>query len=242
MPDLAWWQWTVGALCAYLVGVAKTGVPGLGILVVPTMALMVGDARQSAGWLLPILCAADVFAVLYWRRHAAAWRLFSLAPWVLLGLAAGMAALTLQERWLRPIVGVIVFLMLAIYLYRRHVKSTNETPSHAPTYGIMSGFASMVANAAGPVMSLYLLSKRLPKEEFVATGATFFFFINLSKVPAYAWMGMISRHSLIFDAFVIPAALLGAISGRWLVHRIPQGVFEVCVIALTALSTLMLFR
>jgi uncharacterized membrane protein YfcA len=242
MIELAWWQWSIGASCAYLVGVAKTGVPGLGILVVPLMALMLGDAKQSAGWLLPILCTADIFAVVYWRRHTAAWKLFVLAPWVAVGIGMGSAALTLNERVLRPIVGAIVLVMLGIYLYRRWRNAANETPSHAPTYGLTAGFATTVANAAGPVMSLYLLSQRLPKEEFVATGAWFFFVINLAKVPIYAWHGMVTLRSLGFDLLMVPAVVLGAVSGRWLVNRIPQRAFEVCVVVLTALSTLLLFR
>src|SRR3954471_22938556 len=112
MLDLQWWQWSIGAACAYLVGVAKTGVPGLGILVVPLMALTLGEAKQSAGWLLPILCTADIFAVLYWRRHTAAWKLFVLAPWVGIGIVAGTAALTLSDRVLRPVIGAIVLIML----------------------------------------------------------------------------------------------------------------------------------
>lgn len=242
MVELAWWQWAIGATCAYLVGVAKTGVPGLGILVVPMMALMLGDAKQSAGWLLPILCTADVFAVLYWRRHTAAWKLFVLAPWVAVGIAAGSAALTLNERVLRPMVGAIVLVMLTIYLYRRWRNAADMTPSHAPTYGLTAGFATTVANAAGPVMSLYLLSQRLPKEEFVATGAWFFFVINLTKVPIYAWHGMVTWRSLGFDLLMAPAVVVGAVTGRWLVHRIPQRAFDICVLVLTAASTLMLFR
>jgi uncharacterized membrane protein YfcA len=242
MPDLAWWQWSIGAFCAFLVGVAKTGVPGLGILVVPLMVLMVGNAKNAAGWLLPVLCIADVFAVLYWRRQTAMWRLFALAPWVIAGVVLGTAALSLNERTLRPIIGAIVFLMMTVYLVRRWRNAESEVPSHAPTYGITTGFASTVANAAGPVMSLYLLSKRLPKEEFVATGAVFFFILNLSKVPIYIWHSMISIRSLAFAGFMIPAVILGAVSGRWLIHRIPQRIFEISVIALTAISTLMLFR
>ncbi len=107
MPELSWWQWTIGCFCAYLVGVAKTGVPGIGILVVPLMAVMLSDAKESAGWLLPLLCAADIFAVLYWRRHTAIWKLFTLAPWVASGMVIGAIALTLNERFLRPIVGGI---------------------------------------------------------------------------------------------------------------------------------------
>jgi uncharacterized protein len=242
MVDLQWWQWAMGGACAYLVGVAKTGVPGLGILVVPLMALMLGDAKQSAGWLLPILCIADLFAVVYWRRHTAARKLFVLAPWVAAGIAAGAAALSLSDRILRPLVGAIVLVMLTIYLYRRWRNAADATPSHAPTYGLTAGFATTVANAAGPVMNLYLLSQRLPKAEFVATGAWFFFAINLTKVPIYAWHGMITTRSLMFNALMVPAVLLGAMSGRWLVHRVPQRVFDICVITLTAVSTLLLFR
>ena len=242
MPDLGWWQWALGGLCAYLVGVGKTGVPGLGILVVPLMVLMLGNAKESAGWLLPLLCTADVFAVLYWRRHTAARKLFALAPWVAIGITIGAAALGLNERILRPIVGVIVVAMLVIYLLRRFRGSNSQVASHAPTYGVTAGFATTVANAAGPVMNLYLLSKRLGKEEFIATGAWFFFAINLTKVPIYIWHGMISLRSLAFDTMMVPAVVLGAMSGRWIVHRIPQKAFDTAVIVLTAVSTLMLFR
>ncbi|MBI1785992.1 MAG: sulfite exporter TauE/SafE family protein [Acidobacteria bacterium] len=241
MPPLAAWQWLLGAFCAFLVGVAKTGMPGLGILVIPLMVLAVGDARLSAGWLLPILCTADLFAVIYWRRHAAAGRLFSLAPWVAAGVAAGAMALNFNERTLRPLVGAIILAMLAAHL-RRRLRPEAGVSGHAAPYGIAAGFATTVANAAGPVMILYLLSKRLPKEEFVATGAWFFFFVNLSKIPIYTWHGLFSGRSLAFDALLVPAVLAGALTGRSLLHAIPARVFETLVIGLTAVSTLLLFR
>ena len=70
MPDLAPWQWLLGTFCAFMIGVAKTGAPGVGTMVAPLMVLMVGDARMAAAWALPVLSTADVFAVVYWRRHA----------------------------------------------------------------------------------------------------------------------------------------------------------------------------
>ena len=238
---LAPWQWALGALCAFLVGIAKTGVPGLGIVVVPLMVLAVGDARLSAGRLLPMLCTADVFAVIAWRRHAAAKRLFSLAPWVLAGVAAGAVALSFREHTLRIIVGAIVVVMLAAYLVRRHAPQALRTYGPPAPYGIAAGFATTVANAAGPVMNLYLLSKRLKKEDFIATGAWFFFIINLTKVPIYLWHGLITRQSLTFDATLVPVVLLGATTGRWLVSRMSDQFFELLVVALTAASTLLLF-
>ena len=241
MPELAAWQWTIGALCAFQVGVAKTGVPGVGILVIPLMVLTVGDARQSAGWLLPVLCTADLFAVISWRRHAATRTLFTLAPWVLAGMAGGAAALFLSERLLRPLIGVIILIMLGIYL-RRRFQARLTVPGHGGPYGVAAGFASTVANAAGPVMNLYLLSRRLPKEEFVATGAWFFFFVNLAKVPIYVWHGMITARSLVFDLAMVPAVLAGAFAGRWLLVHIPPRVFEIVILFLTGVSTLLLFR
>jgi len=242
IPHLELWQWALGAVCAFCVGVAKTGVPGLAILVVPLMVLAVGDARQSAGWLLPVLCTADVFAVFYWRRHVAAGKLFSLAPWVVVGMALGAAALGFRENVLRPVVGIIVLVMLGAYFYQRHHRHPREGSGHAAPYGITAGFATTVANAAGPVMNLYLLSKRLGKEEFVATGAWFFFVINLTKVPIYLWHGLISRNSLAFDVLMIPAVLAGAMTGRWVIEHVEPQVFEFLVIAMTAISTLLLFR
>jgi uncharacterized membrane protein YfcA len=241
MPDLSPFQWTLGVFSAFLVGVAKTGVPGLGILVVPMMVLAVGDARLSAGYLLPVLVVADIFAVVYWGRHAAASRLFALAPWVLAGMVGGAFALSLSERVLRPVVGSIVLIMLAVYL-RRRWRQEVSAPAHPAAYGVAAGFATTVANAAGPIMNLYLLGKKLPKEEFVATGAWFFFVINLSKLPIYAWHNLIGWRSLIFDAFMFPAVIVGALTGRWLINRIPPRLFEMLVVVLTAVSTILLFR
>jgi uncharacterized protein len=238
---LAPYQWALGAVCAFLVGIAKTGVPGLGIVVVPLMVLAVGDARLSAGRLLPMLCTADVFAVIVWRRHAAAKTLFSLAPWVLAGVAGGAVALSFREHTLRLIVGTIVIVMLAAYLVRRHAPEALRTYGPAAPYGVVAGFATTVANAAGPVMNLYLLSKRLKKEDFIATGAWFFFIINLTKMPIYLWHGLITRPSLTFDAMLVPVVVLGAGTGRWLVSRMSEKFFEFLVVALTAASTLLLF-
>ncbi len=240
MPHLEPWQWALGALCAFNVGLAKTGLPGLDILVVPMIVLTVGDA--AAALLLPILCTADVFAVVYWRRHAAIHRLWSLAPWTLAGMAAGAAALALEERILRPMVGVIVLVMLAAYLVRRYAKNPSAITPHPALYGVSAGFATTVANAAGPVMNLYLLSKRLPKEEFIATGAWFFFVINLAKIPIYAGHGLFSRQSLTFDLLMVPAVFAGAMGGRRIVQHISPQMFEWLVVALTALSTWFLFR
>ena len=241
MPHLAPWQWMLGAFSAFMIGVAKTGAPGVGTLIAPLMVIVVGDARQSTAWALPVLVTADVFAVWYWRRQAETRQLFSLAPWVLAGIVAGAFALSLPEIAIRRMLGAIVLSMLFIYL-RRRLRPTINVHGNPSFYGLATGFSSTVANAAGPVMNLYLLSRKLPKEEFVATGAWFFFALNIVKAPVYAYHGLYSRDSLTFDAMMIPVVLMGAFAGRWVVRAMPQKLFEVCVIALTGVSCLLLFR
>jgi uncharacterized membrane protein YfcA len=207
LPDLAAWQWALGAFCALLIGMAKTGVPGVATMTVPLMVLTVGDARHSAAWTAPILITADVFAVTYWRRHTEARALFKLIPCV-----AQRKGMTLSAA------------------------------RSAGFYGVVAGFATTVANAAGPVMNLYLLMQRLPKEQFVATGAWFFFVVNLVKLPIYATHDLFSRSSLMFDLMMVPPVVSGALSGLWLVHRIPQRSFETLVVAFTIVSSILLFR
>jgi uncharacterized membrane protein YfcA len=241
MPHLAPWQWLLGIFSAFMIGVAKTGAPGVGTMIAPLMVLTVGDARLAAAWTLPVLSTADVFAVLYWRRHAEARQLLSLIPWVLVGIAGGAVALSLDELIIRRIIGVIIVGMLLVYLWRRF-RPTGQVEGNPALYGVAAGFATTLANASGPVMNLYLLTKKLPKEKFVATGAWFFFAVNILKSPVYAWYHLYSRASLLFDLLMVPAVLAGALAGRWLIRHMPQHVFEVLVIALTAVSCLFLFR
>ena len=243
----------LAALAAVLIGVAKTGVPGFGILAVPIMVLAVGDARHAAGWLLPLLCVADLAAIAVYRRHAQGRRLAQLAPWVLAGMGVGALTLAAPERSLRLLVAAIVIVMIGLRWLRGRGAAGPDAaaagPADPPTvdrwwqaagYGASAGFATTVANAAGPVMNLYLLARRLPKHEFVATGAWFFFAVNLAKLPIYAGHALIDRRSLTFDLALVPAVLVGALVGRVVLARIPQAAFDKLVMALTVGAAVLL--
>jgi uncharacterized protein len=241
MPHLETWKWALGIASAFMIGISKTGAPGAASMVIPFMVMIVGDARLSAAWTQPILSSGDLLGVYYWRKHADAKKLFSLIPWVLLGIVAAFFALNLNERVIRIMVAVIVLLMLIVQVWRRW-GSKSEVQGSAIFYGVSAGFATTIANAAGPVMSMYLLSQRLPKDKFVATGAWFFFVANLLKVPVYIWYGLYSRQSLLFDAALFPAVMLGGVAGKWFVTRVPQRIFDLLVIGITAISALLLLR
>lgn len=241
MPDLALWQWLLGGFSAFTLGAAKTGLPGGGTLAIPMMVLLVGNARYAAAWTAPILSTGDIFAVFYWRRHADARKLLALIPWVVVGGAGGAFALNLDEHFLRRMVAVIVAAMLVLFVLQRRGWFTHLSRG-AWAYGLAAGFATVVANAAGPVMNMYLLTRGLTKQQFVATGAWFFFVVNIAKVPIYIWFGLFSRESLVFDAMVAPLVIVGGFAGLWLIHRVPQRVFEWLVVGLTSVSLGFLLR
>lgn len=242
MPQHDPLTWALLAIAAVLVGMAKTGVPGLGILVVPLVFHAVPDARLAPAVLLPLLCVADVAGVAIYRRHAEPGRLWRLFPWVVLGMAGGSAALAwIPGPILRVIVGVIVLTMAGLHLLKHRVEHV-AAPGwrSALLFGLTAGFATTVANAAGPVMSLYLLGMGLPKDQFMGTGTWFFLVINLAKIPLYAAQELFTRDGLLTDLLLLPGVGIGVWSGRRIYDHLPATWFARVVMALVIASGLLL--
>ncbi len=238
-------KWTLAAVSALIVGLSKTGVPGLAIIFVPLFAFVL-PARLSTGALLPLLILGDVVAVTWYRRHAVWGHLLKLFPWAAAGIVLGFLAMgRIDDRQLRPVIGVIVIVMLGVGLWRDLAsRGKADVPSRwwfAALAGILAGATTMLANAAGPVMMVYLLAMRLPKDEFLGTGAWFFAVVNWVKVPFSLALGLISPQSLVFDAVLSGAVLAGAVLGILAARRLPQRAFTVAMQALTFVSAVLLF-
>ena len=239
MFDLQPWQWVVVALGAILVGLSKTGITGLGILAVAIYANVL-PARQSTGIILPLLICADVVAVAAYRQHAVWKHLWQLFPWVAVGIVAGSFALGhINDTQVRRGIGVIVIVMVALHFWRRQRAGSAPVPHtlwFSALTGVLAGFTTMLANAAGPVMVLYMLAIGLPKMEFLGTGAWFFLIINLFKVPFSYRLGLVTPGTLQFNAVLLPAVIAGALLGRFIVQRINQVWFETLALVLTLLA------
>jgi uncharacterized protein len=106
--------------------------------------------------------------------------------------------------------------------------------------GFLAGFATFLANAAMPVMSVYLVSQGFDKREFIGTAAWFFFLLNLSKLPAYYFMGRLNVGVLPFDLWLMPITLLGALIGVYILARIPQKMFNALALILAGLAAVRL--
>ncbi|MEV5736068.1 sulfite exporter TauE/SafE family protein [Streptomyces sp. NPDC003388] len=243
------WGFTALALAALLVGFSKTAVSGANTVSLAVFAAVL-PARASTGVLLPVLIAGDVLAVLTYRRHAhwpTLWRLF---PAVAAGVVAGTVFLLwADDAVVRTSIGAILLLMAGVTVWRRRGAGTEAGPDavvgragriKARSYGVLGGFTTMVANAGGPVMSMYLLSAGFRKLGFLGTSAFFFLVVNVSKVPFSAGLGLIDGRSLLLDAALVVFVVPGALIGRWAVHKIDQRLFERLVIAATVVGALQL--
>nr|WP_175495516.1 sulfite exporter TauE/SafE family protein [Gracilibacillus orientalis] len=245
MFDLTIIEWIIIIFSALLIGFAKAGVASMGILVV-TIFMMIFPARESVGILLPLLIIGDLFAVIYYRRNVV-WRyLFSLMPWVLGGLVLGYLVLDIvTSEQLKPLIGMLVLALILLHISReklgeRFVKLLPESKLFTFSMGILAGFTTMIGNAAGGVMAIYLLVKGLPKQEFVGTGAWFFLFVNIIKVPFYISLGIITVESITFNLWLIPAILIGALVGVRVIKIMPQKVFQILVLTFAAIGAIRL--
>ncbi|MEF3327654.1 sulfite exporter TauE/SafE family protein [Oceanobacillus oncorhynchi] len=243
MLELGFLDWMLIGLCALLIGFSKSGLPNLVILAV-TLIMFVFPARDSVGFLLPILLAGDLFAVTYYRRNVVWKYLISLVPWVLIGIIMGFFVLqNIDDAQLKPVIGVIVLMMIALNFIRQKLGARfNEMLPNSLLFivfiGILGGFTTMVGNAAGAIMTIYLLVKGLPKKEFIGTGAWFFLTVNLIKFPFYVHLDMITFDTFTVNMMMVPIILAGAFAGAKILNFIPQRVFTLLILIFATLGGL----
>lgn len=214
-------------LAAFLIGLTKTSVGGIGIFAVLLMALAI-PGKASPGVLLPMALAADILAILYYRRSCQ-WRiLLKLLPLTLVGVGVGALFMYLvPDNNFERLIGWIILAMLLLDIamtkgMRAHMQGRAVTG----IAGLLAGATSMVANAAGPIFGIYLLQMGLSKTEFVGTRSWFFLLLNIAKLPFSAQLGLITIPSLVLNLVYLPVIIVGAVTGYKLLKYINIDVFK----------------
>lgn len=245
-PGMTAFQLVILAASALLVGVNKSGIPGLGMLPVILLAVAFDlNPGFATGVMLLMICAGDIFAVSYYRKNAD-WKIvLRLLPYTMLGLALGFVTLRYLNRpeHLRMMIGWIILLLAAVHLIRVAFFKHAPVPSHwafSAVVGLAAGFTTQVANAAGPVMALYLLSMKLPKDRYVGTCAWFFMIMNWTKLPIFCFEGRVSSAVLYAVLPMLPLILIGAALGVLFVKRAPQRFFEIVIEIIVIVSAVKL--
>lgn len=232
---------TIALGVALLLGIAKSGIKGLAVLIVTGLALVYG-AKESTGILMPLLICGDILAVIYYKRHVKWIYLIKLLPWMVLGVLVGVVlGKDLPEDLFKSGMAVIILISVVIMYYWER-KKDRKVPTHwsfAALLGMMAGFTTMVGNLAGAFSNIYFLAIKLPKNEFIGTAAWLFFIINLFKVPFHIWSwGTINRASFQISLSLIPAVIAGFCLGIFLVKKINNDKYRQLILLLTGLGGL----
>lgn len=237
-------QWLTISVAALSIGMSKTGVQGIMLMIVPFMAMAFG-AKESTGVILPMLCMADIIAVAYYKRIAD-WKIVAkLLPTAVLGffLAIGVDNLIPAGQF-RQLMGWTLMLALIVMLWSEIFGKENRWMHkwwYAALFGLLGGFTTMIGNAAGPVMSVYLLSMRKEKMEYIGINAWFFLVVNLLKVPlqAFVWEN-ITWQSFSLNLLMLPVIGIGAFLGIRIVKLFPEKAFRRFVQAVTIISVILM--
>ena len=244
MPALSPLEWLLVTAAAFGVGLSKSGLAGISLFHVVVFAFLFG-ARESTGYVLPLLVAGDVCAVFALRQHVRWEYVRRMLPPACLGVAiAALFMGRISDSSFKPLIGWIVLLLAVMQAARMRwsnwMGAVPHTRAAVWAIGLLAGGATMLANAAGPVVALYCVAVGLPKFEVVGTLAWFFFIINVFKLPFSAGLGLIQTNTLALNAVLIPAVVLGVFGGRWIVQRLPQHVFDLMMLAFAAIAALRL--
>tara|TARA_S200000501_G_scaffold359272_1_gene384962 strand:- start:2976 stop:3743 length:768 start_codon:yes stop_codon:yes gene_type:complete len=232
---------TIALGAAILLGMAKSGIKGLAVLIVTGLALVYG-AKESTGILMPLLICGDILAVVYYKSHVKWVYLIKLLPWMVLGVLVGVVlGKDLPEDIFKSGMAIIILISVIMMYYWERNKN-RKIPNHwsfAALMGIMAGFTTMVGNLAGAFSNIYFLAIRLPKNEFIGTSAWLFFIINLFKVPFHVWSwGTINLTSVQISLSLIPGVVIGFGLGVFMVKKINNDKYRQLILLLTGLGGL----
>jgi uncharacterized membrane protein YfcA len=229
------------ALAALIIGYSKTALGGLGVVAVAIFATVL-PAKESTAAILTILIVGDAIACWHYRRDPDWGLIRRLLPAVIPGLLLGTLFLrAVDDDTLRRSIGGVLLVLLALQLWVKWRSTDTESTTHrhpAAAWGAGSamGFTTMTANAAGPVMTLYLSAAGIEKRRFVGTSAWFFLIVNLAKVPFSIGLGLMHPVDVTRALVLSPAVLAGGLLGYATVRLISQRTFDVAVLLASALA------
>ncbi|WP_040756561.1 sulfite exporter TauE/SafE family protein [Winogradskyella psychrotolerans] len=238
-------QWLAIGFAVFLLGISKSGIKGVSIIIVVILAFVFGE-KASTGILLPMLICADILAVIYYNRHADWVVIKKLMPWMIVGVLVGVwVGNDIPEIVFKRLMAIIILVSVIIMFYLEKRKS-NNVPNNklfSTGMGFLTGFATMIGNLAGPISNIYFLTMRFQKNEFIGTAAWLFFIINIIKLPFHIFIWeTVSIESLVLNSVLIPAVIIGFLLGAYIVKLISNVNYRRFILIATAIGgVIMLF-
>jgi uncharacterized protein len=236
-----------------LIGLAKGGFAGLGMISTPLLALVV-PPLEGAAILLPILIVQDAISVWTYHRAWSAWNLKVLLPGSVIGVGAGwLFAVYVSNAVIELTVGSIalVFVLytwLGNWLRAYRGKAPIDKPRRPPAamgivWGALSGFTSTLVQVGSPPFQIHMLPQRLDKFTLVGTTVIFFAILNLMKIVPYFALGQFSPRNLTTSAVLLPVAVATNFLGIWLVRKTPtEQFYKIAYVLMLVIAVALLWQ
>ena len=234
-------DWIIFSLASILVGVGKVGFSGLSLVTVSMFASFFG--KESVGVLLPLLVLADLTVYPAMRKYGSWREVWKLLPPALVGMVIGVVLLqVMPDSLAKPVIAYMILLMLGVILFKkwRPESQLHDSKFFAILAALGGGVSTVLANAAGPVIKIYLLSRDFPKMELVGISARFFLLINLLKLPLLGGVSLITKESLMINLRLAPFVLVGIWLGKLLLKYVPQKLFDFLIIVFAVIAAIRL--
>ncbi len=207
-------------LAVGLLGLAKGGLAGVGLMSMPMMTLVMPPAA-AAGLILPILMIQDLLSVWLYRGQWDMGNLKVLVPAAAVGIALGLTIFALLPPGpMLALLGVITLAFAVRGLLSPGAPAKTPNIWMGRLLGMLSGLTSTILHQGGPTFQMYMMPQRLPRDVFVGTSVTFFWIVNMIKLPGFIALGQLTREGLTVAAIAAPFALLMTFLGARLVRRI----------------------
>ena len=236
--------WLVATLAAIFVGSSKGGLPMVGVLATPMLALVLPPV-MAAGLLLPVFVVTDLFGLYAYRRHFNLRLLKILIPATTIGVILGWATASSVPEWLvTGLVGVIGVVFTLNILLRKQPLGPGKPANLAPGlfWGAIAGFTSFVSHTGGPPYQVYVLPQKLDKASFAGTTTILFAYVNAIKLIPYFALGQLSVANLKVAAVLMVPGILAVLAGVQIVKVLPEKLFfKLVTWALLAISLKLIY-
>ena len=260
--------YTILALCALLMGMSKMGFPGCNILTTSIIVYLT-DVRTAITMGLLLLYPSDIVAVLNFRQYFNKKIFMNFIPWATFGVVcSGIIAMFLPTKIFIFIVSMFISSFAIILIVQEimqargskkslssieHKKQEIDTTKDSkeslfkkialPFFAFLSGSASMLANASGPLTSLYLMMSKLPKNQFIGTGTFLYFTYNTLKLLILIFLWQTATLPLVLYLLtLVPWSISGSYLAKAISARMSERVYKRIIIILIAIAAIMLVR
>lgn len=235
--------YALAILATLTVGASKGGLPMVGMLGVPMLALVMPPV-PAAALLLPIYVVSDMFGLWMYRHAYDKRNLMILVPATIIGITiGGLTAGITSERLVTLIVGIIGLSYCVNALIKRgNVEKKEADVPRGLFWGTITGFTSFVSHSGGPPYQMYTLPQKMEKMVFAGTSTILFAIVNAVKLIPYWALGQFNSSNLKMAAWLSPVAIIGAFVGYKATRVMPEKLFfRVVEVALALVSIKLVF-